>query len=382
MKIFKTDGLDILSWCIEPEGGALSQAKNIASLPFAHKHVALMPDTHQGFGMPIGGVLALDGVIIPNAVGVDIGCGVAAVRTSLEGISRDDLKAVLGAIRQAVPVGFNHRKSPLEIEDAPKNALIVQREHSSARKQLGTLGGGNHFIEFNKGSDNAIWFMVHSGSRNLGKQVCEHYNRQAKKIMNEGNGYKSPKEWDLAHLNVSSDVGKQYIEEMRYCLRFAKANRARMVQDISEILQDVTGGKVLEKFDIHHNYADIERHYDKDVWVHRKGATAANLGQIGIIPGSQGTKSYIVTGLGNPLSFNSCSHGAGRKMGRKQAERTLNLQHEIDILERQGILHGIRGARDLDEATSVYKDIEVVMQEQADLVDIKVELTPLGVIKG
>jgi len=382
MKTFKTDGLDILSWCIFPEDGALAQAKNIAKLPFAHKHIALMPDTHQGFGMPIGGVLAAEGTIIPNAVGVDIGCGVIATRTTLKDIERADLKLILGAIRKDIPLGFNHRKTPLEIEDVPKGAKIVAQEHKSARKQVGTLGGGNHFIEFQKGSDGYIWFMVHSGSRNLGKKVCDHYNALAKETMNSGKGFIVPKAWDLAYLNTDSKGGQDYIVEMEYCLRFAKLNREIMSNVIAEILEDVTGGKPAESFNVHHNYARREHHYGKDVWVHRKGATSAKAGEMGIIPGSQGTKSYMVKGKGNPLSFESCSHGAGRIMGRKQAEKTLNLEREIEKLDAQGILHAIRGVRDLDEAAGAYKDIDIVMEEQKDLVDIFVELTPLGVIKG
>ncbi|MCL2753720.1 MAG: RtcB family protein [Defluviitaleaceae bacterium] len=378
MKTIKTDGLDILCWSNSPEEGALEQAKNIAQLPFAHKHIALMPDTHQGFGMPIGGVLAAVGHIIPNAVGVDIGCGIIATKTSLTEIDTPTLKNVMGLVRKSIPLGFNHRKEAIDIEQPPKNAPVVAEQHKKARFQVGTLGGGNHFIEFQRGNDGHIWFMVHSGSRNLGKQVCDHYNRLAKEKTKDA----IPKAWDLAYLQADSDIGQQYIIEMEYCLRFAKHNRDVMSQIILGILQNETGAKTLDSINIHHNYAGHENHYGKNVWVHRKGATSARKGERGIIPGSQGTKSYIVTGKGNPLSFESCSHGAGRVMGRKQAERTLNLQEEIAKLDALGILHGIRGVKDLDEAMSVYKNIDIVMQEQQDLVDIAVELTPLGVIKG
>ncbi|MCL2575045.1 MAG: RtcB family protein [Defluviitaleaceae bacterium] len=377
MQTIKTDGLDILCWAMNPEEGAIEQAKNIAALPFAHNHIALMPDTHQGFGMPIGGVLAAVGHIIPNAVGVDIGCGMIATKTSLTEIDTAVLKNVLGGIRKSIPLGFNHRKEALDIEPVPKNAPIVADQHKKARFQVGTLGGGNHFIEFQRGSDGHIWFMVHSGSRNLGKQVCDHYNRLAKEQSKD-----IPKNWDLAYLKADSVTGQQYIIEMEYCLRFAKRNRDVMSQIISDILQNETGAKVIDSVNIHHNYANLEHHFGKDVWVHRKGATSAKAGQTGIIPGSQGTKSYIIKGKGNPLSFESCSHGAGRVMGRKQAERTLNLQEEIEKLDKLGILHGIRGIKDLDEAASAYKNIDVVMQEQQDLADIAIELMPLGVIKG
>jgi tRNA-splicing ligase RtcB len=247
---------------------------------------------------------------------------------------------------------------------------------------VGTLGGGNHFIEFQQGSDGFIWFMVHSGSRNLGLKVCTHYNALAKDFVAKGKGFKPPKQWDMAYLPVESDEGKRYIAEMNYCLRFSEQNRDVMAGIIAEILVDVCGAKMGETFNVQHNYAVLEHHYGKDVWVHRKGATSAKAGEIGIIPGSQGTRSYIVKGLGNPLSFNSCSHGAGRVMGRKQAQRSLCLQAEVDRLDSKGILHAIRGVKDLDEAAGAYKNIDVVMEEQKDLVEIYIELSPLGVIKG
>ena len=382
MKIIKTDGLPIKSWCNEPEEGALEQAFNIARLPFAHRHIALMPDTHQGFGMPIGGVLAAIDTIVPNAVGVDIGCGMLACRTSFEDISREEIKQIMGLVRKVVPLGFNHRKVPVEIEDAPKDAPIVQQEHKSARHQAGTLGGGNHFIEIQRGNDGKIWYMVHTGSRNIGKKVCDHYNALAKEL-NAKWKVEIPRQWDLAYLSTDTKEGQQYITEMEYCQRFSKINRDYISKAINEAIGEVMGDFTIdENYNVHHNYARFEHHYGKDVWVHRKGATSAKAGEAGIIPGSQGTKSYIVTGLGNPESFESCSHGAGRVMGRKQAQRTLSLEEEIRRLDEAGVVHGMRNKNDLDEAASAYKDIDIVMEEQKDLVKIKVELTPLGVIKA
>ncbi|MCL2573242.1 MAG: RtcB family protein [Defluviitaleaceae bacterium] len=382
MKIIKTEGLPIKCWCNEPEEGALEQAFNIARLPFAHKHIALMPDTHQGFGMPIGGVLAAIDTIVPNAVGVDIGCGMMACRTSLTDISRDEIKQIMGLIRKVVPLGFNHRKTPVDIEDAPKDAPIVQQEHKSARHQAGTLGGGNHFIEIQRGDDGKIWYMIHTGSRNIGKKVCGHYNALAKEL-NAKWKTDVPRAWDLAYLPMDTKEGQQYVTEMEYCQRFSKINRDYIAKAIDEAFGEIMQGFVVEdSYNIHHNYARHEHHFGKDVWVHRKGATSARVGETGIIPGSQGTKSYIVTGLGNPESFESCSHGAGRVMGRKQAQRSLSLEDEIRRLDDAGVVHGMRNKNDLDEAASAYKDIDIVMEEQKDLVKIKVELTPLGVIKA
>lgn len=392
MKIISTDKLPIKMWLTDIEDGALDQAKNLANLPFAFKHIAIMPDSHQGYGMPIGGVLATKGVVIPNAVGVDIGCGMCAVKTSLTEINTETLKKIMGEIRKAVPVGFEHQRDRQDEKLMPRGFAgmlmpVISREYPSALKQIGTLGGGNHFIEIQKGSDGHIWIMIHSGSRNLGKQVADHYNKMAKEI-NAKWCSSVPKEHDLAFLPLDSAEGQAYLLEMQYCVDFALANRKLMMDNVLKCFTSVLAGGeeyswgVEPIINIAHNYARMENHFGENVMIHRKGATLATEETIGIIPGSQGTKSYIVRGKGNPDSFNSCSHGAGRKMGRKEAERSLNLEEEIKRLDDQGIVHAIRGKHDLDEASGAYKDIDEVMKNQEDLVEILVELTPLGVIKG
>ena len=392
MKVINTEKKPIKLWLEDIEDGALNQAKNLANLPFVHKWVAIMPDSHQGYGMPIGGVIATKDVIIPNAVGVDIGCGLCAVKTSLTEIDTETLKKIMGEIRKVIPVGFEHQKESLkmykdlmpkreyeEIEEMP----IVKQEWNKATSQIGTLGGGNHFVEIQKGNDGYIWIMIHSGSRNFGLKIAEYYNGLAIK-MNEKWCSVVPKEWQLAFLPVDSEEGRSYIREMQYAVEFALANRKLMMENVKDCFLN----KNLPEFyfndmiNIAHNYASLENHFGENVWVHRKGATLARKDTIGIIPGSQGTKSYIVRGKGNPESFESCSHGAGRRMGRKEAERTLDFEEEVRKLDEQGIIHAIRGKSDLDEASGAYKDISVVMKNQEDLVDILVELTPLGVIKG
>jgi len=376
----------IKMWLDDIEDGALEQAKNIANLPFAFKHVAIMPDSHQGYGMPIGGVLATKGVVIPNAVGVDIGCGMCAVKTSLKEIDAETLKRILGEIRKVVPVGFNkHKDFQIEFPDMEDHLKVCLDNHENAGKSVGTLGGGNHFIEIQKGDDGHIWIMIHSGSRNLGLQVANYYNDIAKKINNKYFSSVDPK-LDLAFLPLDSPEGHKYLAEMNYCVEFAFDNRKLMMDRVKESFINAHHSEVIIEFDaminIAHNYARTENHFGENVMVHRKGATSAKEGEIGIIPGSQGTKSYITRGLGNRDSFNSCSHGAGRVIGRKQAQRSLDLESEIKSLEDKGILHSIRGEKDLDEAPSCYKDIDVVMENQKDLTEIVVELTPLAVIKG
>jgi tRNA-splicing ligase RtcB len=392
-QVISTEKLPIKLWLDDIEQGALEQAKNLANLPFASKWISIMPDSHQGFGMPIGGVLATKGVVIPNAVGVDIGCGMCAVKTSLTEIDTETLKKIMGEIRKAVPVGFAHHEESQGMMMLPKDVSlkempIVEREFLAADKQIGTLGGGNHFIEIQKGSDGYIWIMVHSGSRNFGLKIADYYNEVAVKL-NEKWHSKVPKEHQLAFLPIESDEGHAYLNEMKYAVDFALANRKLMMDRIVQIfinlgLFDNNFNGLQETKDsfinIAHNYASFENHFGENVLIHRKGATLAREGTIGIIPGSMGTKSYIVEGLGNKESFESCSHGAGRKMGRKEAIRTLNLEEEQKKME--GILGAPRNQNDLEEAPGAYKEIDTVMENQKDLVKIKVELKPLAVIKG
>ncbi len=388
-KVILSEKNPIKLWLDDIEDGAMEQAKNLANLPFVFKHVAIMPDAHQGYGMPIGGVLATRDVVIPNAVGVDIGCGIFAIRTSLTDIDTDTLKKLMGEIRKVIPVGFNHHKemqSGIQMPDHDRDFFedmpVLAREHIKARKSLGTLGGGNHFIEIQKDSDGLIWIMIHSGSRNLGKQVADYYNQEAIRLNSQYYSMVESK-IDLAFLPIRSDEARFYMKEMNYCVNYAGLNRQLMMDRIWAILDNLFPGIMLRgEIRIAHNYVAWENHFGESVLVHRKGATSAREGQFGIIPGSQGTKSYIVKGLGNPHSFMSCSHGAGRRMGRKQAQRQLNLEAEKKILDDQGIIHGMRNASDLDEAPGAYKPIDQVMANQTDLVEIIYELSPLGIIKG
>lgn len=389
-QVVKTEKVPIKLWLDDIEDGAMEQARNLANLPFVHRHIAVMPDAHFGYGMPIGGVMATEDVIIPNAVGVDIGCGMCALQTSLTDLGENKLKTIISGIRQAVPVGFKHHKRRQDPARMPKampgyqlsDLVVVSREFDNALTQIGTLGGGNHFIEIQKGSDGHIWIMVHSGSRNLGYKVANYYNRLAIDL-NSRWGSKIPKNWQLAFLPLSSEEGRRYQLEMQYGVEFALANRQLMMERIQDVFMAVASPVTFAPvINIAHNYAALETHFKKNVIVHRKGATSAREGELGIIPGSQGTPSYIVRGKGNAESFHSCSHGAGRKMGRKQAQRTLDLRSEIRKLDNQGILHSIRGKKDLDEAAGAYKNIDQVIDNQLDLVEVLVTLRPLAVVKG
>jgi tRNA-splicing ligase RtcB len=382
----------ILSWCENPEQEAIQQALNIEKHPCLIGNVMLMPDTHTGYGMPIGGVVALDGAICPNMVGVDIGCGMLAVQTSLKNISVEILKKIISGIRKNIPVGSIHHTEKQESiifnnyywNMAWSHTTVCKMEYESAKKQLGTLGGGNHFIEIQKGSDGYIWFMIHSGSRNLGYKVAKHYNKVAEDLCIKWKQHEVVKN-ELAFLPSGTLEFAKYLSEMDICVNFAKENRRKMAGIIKSefeklyLPEDVA---FLNHIEIAHNYVQLEHHYGKDVYVHRKGATLARSGKLGVIPSSQGTPSYIVEGLGNEASLCSCSHGAGRRMSRAKAIATLDLETEKQSMDSKGILHSIRGVKDLDESASAYKDISVVMKEQTDLVKIITELNPLAVIKG
>jgi tRNA-splicing ligase RtcB (3'-phosphate/5'-hydroxy nucleic acid ligase) len=380
MQTITTERIPIKLWASEIDSAAMQQSRNLANLPFGFRWVAVMPDAHTGYGMPIGGVFATDGMVIPNAVGVDIGCGMAAVQITLKKINTTELQDILALIRTDVPVGFKHHPDPQPwsgFDHAP-DLPIIQAELLSARHQLGTLGGGNHFIEIQQGDDGFIWLMIHSGSRNFGLKTATEYHRLAKRqCSQEKITLPDP---DLAYLPVDSVPGRDYLTAMNYCLDFASANRALMVERCMDAITAVTGGTAAYRVNIHHNYAAIENHYGHEVLVHRKGATAAFKGQAGIIPGSMGAHSYITEGLGCEESFQSSSHGAGRRMGRNEATRKLDLEREQKKMK--GIIHGLRSKHDLDEAPGAYKDIDEVMSQQQDLVKIVTRLRPLAVIKG
>ena len=377
-------------WASVCDVKAWREISNLCSLPFLFHHLALMPDVHGGVGMPIGAVLATKNVVIPNAVGVDIGCGMCAVKSSLrvDDLPQETLrKVIMRNIRKRIPVGMEHHKKAQDETLMPQEfdieqTTVVKRQYSAATKQIGTLGGGNHFIELQRDEEGFVWIMLHSGSRNLGKQVCDYYDKLARQLNERWFSTVDPA-MGLSFLPVKSPEFHQYWAEMQYCVAFALANRSLMMQRIMEILQEAYPDITFEPMiNIAHNYAAWENHFEENVIVHRKGATRARVGEVGIIPGSQGTCSYIVEGLGNENSFLSCSHGAGRLMSRTEAQNTIDLQAEIAFLDAQNIVHGIRTRSDLDEAPSAYKNIDEVLAQESDLVKILTKLHPIAVIKG
>ena len=389
-KVEKIGTTLVKMWLTNIEEKAYKQVENLASLPFVYHHIALMPDCHAGMGMPIGGVLPTKDVVIPNAVGVDIGCGMRAVKTNVraEMIEEDFLrKIIMRGIRERIPLGMDHHEEMQDEKYLPAGfdidkMQVVKNHYVSIHRQVGTLGGGNHFIELQKDQDGWLWIMIHSGSRNLGKQVGDYYNKRAK-WFNELYYSRVEPDIQLPFLPLKTPEFNNYWREMEYCIAFAKCNRNLMMERIEEVVFDALPDVEFEPaIDIAHNYAAWENHFNHNCIVHRKGAVRAREGEIGIIPGSMGTSSYIVEGLGNPDSFMSSSHGAGRAMSRTKAINTLSLEDEIKKMDAKGIVHGLRNQRDLDEAASAYKDIDKVIALEADLVKIKTKLEPIAVIKG
>lgn len=377
-------------WTDYVEASAMVQIENLARLPFMYHHLAVMPDVHTGMGMPIGGVLACVDAVIPNAVGVDIGCGMCAVKTSIKTADIDYLefrKRVLSKVREIIPLGMSHHKQPQDESLMPTGydvdlMWVVKEQYQSALRQVGTLGGGNHFIEFQRDEEDNLWIMIHSGSRNLGKMVGDYYNKKAMALNKKWHSEVDPS-MRLAFLPFHSPEFGEYWSEMQYCIDFALCNRKLMMSRIQDVLESVFPQIEFEPMiNIAHNYAAWETHFGKNVVVHRKGATFAGKGTIGIIPGSQGTASYIVEGLGNPESFNSCSHGAGRVLSRTAAINQLDMEAEVQRLNERGIIHAIRNKSDLQEAPSAYKDIDEVINNQLDLIAVKTRLLPIAVIKG
>jgi tRNA-splicing ligase RtcB len=395
----------IFSWCEEIEAEALEDMKLIAGLPFV-KHAALMPDAHKGMKMPIGGVVACENVIVPSFVGLDIGCGVIAVKSN---VHRDQLTEEIKvrlyhSVCRGVPMGFSHntdrrvnelksihREEVEFIIGDTENDNVVNHLEKAIWEQLATCGGGNHFLELDYDENGFIWIVIHSGSRNIGKKICDYFDKCAieqNKIW-FSLGKDVTEKGFVPFLPVSSFLGQEYLRWMNLALQFALLNRTLMLKEVMKDLSyDIPSVCFETPINIHHNYASLENHFGKNYWVHRKGATLARNDTIGIVPGSMGTATYIVQGLGNELSLNSCSHGAGRKMGRK----AFNVEHSSpEALAKieasmDGIIHAKfgtasrgrdKGMKDVSEAPAAYKDIDQVMLWQQDLVRPIAKLRPI-----
>jgi tRNA-splicing ligase RtcB len=368
----------------EVESVALDQLRNIGNLPWIHHHVAVMPDVHYGKGATVGSVIAMNGAVSPSAVGVDIGCGMLAAKTTLTAADLPgSLAAVRSSVEAAIPVGFNRHTTVSRKVDAlalwhefdqldPK----VQDLAGRAQAQMGSLGGGNHFIELCLDEHDAVWMMLHSGSRNIGKVLAEIHINTAKALPHN----QDLPDRDLAVFLTGTSEMSAYRRDLFWAQRYALANRETMFGLYLDTLRKhFPAVDTMLKVSCHHNYVAEEYHYGADVLVTRKGAISAMAGEYGIIPGSMGTRSYIVRGLGNPESFTSASHGAGRRMSRGAAKRA----YSVGDLEAQTA--GVECRKDagvLDEIPAAYKRIEDVMANQVDLVEVYAELRQVMCVKG
>lgn len=364
---------------------ALNQLRNISNLPWIYKHVAVMPDVHFGKGATVGSVIAMKDALSPSAVGVDIGCGMAAIRTSLKAEDLpEDLSAIRLAIESAIPVGFSANekaKKAVPGIDGLFNSFTdlhdgVQDRFDNAARQMGTLGGGNHFIELCIDLDGDVWMMLHSGSRNIGKELAERHIKIAKTLDHNA---KIP-DPDLAVFLNGTPEMKAYRNDLTWAQKYAYMNRQTMLVTYRDILRAFFPGITFgAEVNCHHNYVNEENHYGEDVLVTRKGAISAREGEMGIIPGSMGAKSFIVSGKGNPESFHSASHGAGRRMSRGQAKREFSVE---DLIEQTAGVECRKDQGVVDEIPAAYKNIEEVMAYQSDLVSIVAELRQVLCVKG
>lgn len=386
-------------WTDEVETDAIQQLKNVAALPIVVGHIAAMPDVHLGTGATVGSVIATRNAVIPAAVGVDIGCGMNAIRTSLCAADLpDSLARLRSAIESAVPVGFEQHEwdkvrgsahqriaRPLDgrleriVGKHPGLAKMQRKFAQTWICQIGTLGGGNHFIELCLDEEQRVWVMLHSGSRGTGNVIGRYFIEAAKKDMRRHKLH-LPDE-DLAYVSAGSEVFDDYVEAVEWAQDYALANRREMLRLVVEAIRPYLPAFTLtdEAINCHHNYIARETHLGEDLFITRKGAIAAHAGQLGIIPGSMGAKSFIVRGLGSAASFCSCSHGAGRKMSRTAAKRRFN---RFDLAAQT---EGVECRKDggvVDEIPGAYKDIDLVMSQQTDLVEIMHTLKQVLCVKG
>ena len=394
---YQTRNAQIKAWIkgVPLEDGAKQQLYNIAELPIVYKHIAAMPDVHWGLGATVGSIIPTKQAIIPAAVGVDIGCGMCAIRTSL---TSHDLPENLGRLRnkieRKVPVGFDDFDKRKEVgKDAPKTwqnifekrykKILDKHPKLNSKKnpvmQLGTLGGGNHFIEICLDESDRVWIMLHSGSRNAGNRIGSYFISQAKKEM-EKLGIKLVDK-NLSYFNEGSELFDDYVDAVGWAQEYAKINRKMMLETILNIFRKIFKNFTTDKkaVNCHHNYVQLENHFGQNLWITRKGAVSAMEGELGIIPGSMGTRSYIVEGKGNPESFHSCAHGAGRLMSRKKAKKNFTVEDHIQATR------GVECRKDkhvLDETPGAYKNIDDVMNAQKDLVNVLYALKQIVCVKG
>ncbi len=379
----------VRSWAGEIEDNTMDQALRSARSAAVSGPIALMPDAHWGMGATVGSVIPTESAIIPAAVGVDIGCGMIAVETDLTAARLpDNLDPVLAGIGRAIPAGFDRHQHPtagadrwLAANPLATGVALTTKQERSIPQQLGSLGGGNHFVEVCLDERDRVWAVLHSGSRGIGNILARAHIDDARRLCGELE--RALDDRDLAYF-LDDDPGFQaYIEDMLWAQDYARANREQMMDALLAVLTDATGHSVVEqrRINCHHNYTEQETHEGRRLWITRKGAIRARVGDWGVIPGSMGTSSFIVSGLGNPASYQSAAHGAGRRYGRKAAKRAFTVDQLHEAMADRTWQRG-KARELLDEAPMAYKDIGRVMEDQADLVQVEHELRAVVNYKG
>ena len=377
----------LLVWGSDIDQATIDQALKATRLPVVEGHVALMPDAHVGLGATIGSVIPTAHAVIPSAVGVDIGCGMVAVQTDVtEDRLPDDLRPLLRLIERAVPAGVGQGHAIVTdaartwLEQHPQPRELSDKQIGKTLEQFGTLGSGNHFFEVSVDESGTVWLVLHSGSRGIGNELAQKHISKAKKDM--AASLTSLDDPDLAYFVQGTPDFDAYIADMQWAQDYAMANRARMMDAATAVLFRFLGfGSERARVNCHHNFAALEEHGGKRIWITRKGAIRAERGDLGIIPGSMGGRTFIVRGRGEPRSYNSCSHGAGRRMSRTQARKQLVLDEFRAAMAGRVWLER-KAERLIDEAPLAYKDIEQVMADQADLVEVVHELRGIINYKG
>lgn len=392
----------------ELEDNVKEQIDNVARLPFVIDHVSFMPDAHHGYGMPIGGVLFADAAVVPYAIGVDIGCSVQLARTNLVwngNFEKEKLKNVLHQIQRDVPTGFNkHKQPPIDRNnlldkimqkmgdrwnpewminpDPSKKGSSINYWVEKVQTSVGTLGGGNHFLEVQRDEENNVYFMLHSGSRNLGKSICDFYAAKALELNKKWHSILPHKE--LAYLPVGTPEYEGYMAAMNFALAWAEINREQMMEKVKYAFKKHASVRDFDIIvDVHHNFAAWENHYNKNGIIHRKGAVRAREGELVLIPGSMGTNSYIAKGLGNKEAFMTCQHGAGRAFGRNAMKKNMTSEEVFQQMKDLDIAFISNEPKTAaEEAPGAYKSVDAVMAASSNLVEPITKLWPVGVVKG
>jgi len=394
-KMIEHGNAKTLSWAADLDARTEEQALNMASMPFVFRHAALMADAHLGYGVPIGAVIPTKGAIMPSAVGVDIGCGMIAAKTTLDASHLpDDLGAMLSSMEKNIPAGVGqghaHEQKGGDVlyfmDREPFTNVYGNADlMSKACSQMGTLGGGNHFVEVCLDEAETVWIVLHSGSRGIGNLIARRHIDDAKGLMKKY--FIELPDPDLAYFVQGTEEFNAYLADLLWSQEYAFRNRQEMMTAAMNAFAGHLGEEGFNEFAVettincHHNYSEQENHFGENVWVTRKGAIRAREGDLGVIPGSMGTSSFIVRGLGNPSSFMSASHGAGRAMSRTEARKTLSLESFTEAMGDRAWLSGKAKAL-LDEHPDSYKDIHEVMARQADLVEVVTELKSILNYKG